>query len=114
MKVFRQAILPAGMVGVLLLGLSGCASSGDPSRSSPAAGLDGESGGAMGKVLFVNRDLQYVIVQGRNLPTNPEKAKVYRDAFEVGTVQFDGSPQPPFAAADIETGEIKVGDRVMR
>lgn len=109
---FRRAAVIC-MAGLVLGWSPGCASPPAPRGPQPMTGPDGAPSGTVGDVISVNAGLGYVIVQGQNLPTSPGRARVFRDGLVVGSVQFDGTPEPPFASADIVTGEIQPGDRVV-
>jgi hypothetical protein len=81
--------------------------------SSPPASASGPTGN-LGHVVRVNNDLKYVVVDSPHLPSAGIEARVYRDDTIVGTIRFDGLRDEAYGSADIESGRIRVGDRVLR
>jgi len=66
----------------------------------------------IGRVLHVNTNYNYVILQCGSLPSPGEEAKVCRRDAVVGRVKISGSDRFPFVAADVIDGQPQEGDSV--
>lgn len=67
-----------------------------------------------GKVIRVNADMGYILVECAVLPNTDEEARVLRGEVEVGRVRFTGPFAFPYATADVVEGRPMVGDRVRK
>jgi len=67
-----------------------------------------------GKIVLVNADLRYVVVDfGPNRRPRPEqKLNIYREGQKVGEITVSAQARDQNFAADIVAGEIRVGDDV--
>ncbi len=67
-----------------------------------------------GKVVLVNAPLKYVVVEGviGRLPPVDQSLYVYRDGQKVGVVVVSNQSRGANFAADISTGDARVGDTV--
>ena len=79
---------------------------------NPLAGGRGADMQLGGKVIRVNADLGYVVVECAVLPNAEEEAKVVRGGNEVGRVRFSGPVAFPYATADVVSGQPMAGDRI--
>lgn len=67
-----------------------------------------------GKVIRVNAEQAYVLVECAVLPNAGEEARVLRGEHEVGRVRFSGPFSFPYATADVVEGQPMVGDRIRK
>ncbi len=65
-----------------------------------------------GKVIRVNAEERYVVIECAVLPNIGEEAKVVRNERDVGRVRFSGPFSFPYAVADVVGGQPMTGDRV--
>ena len=66
----------------------------------------------IGRVLHVNTNYHYVILQCGSLPSWGEEAKVCRGDAVVARLKISGSDRFPFVAADVIGGHPQKGDAV--
>ena len=66
----------------------------------------------IGRVLRVNTNYNYVILQCGSLPSTAEEAKVCRGDTVVARLKISGSDRFPFVAADVIGGRPQQGDVV--
>jgi hypothetical protein len=66
----------------------------------------------IGRVLHVNTNYHYVIVQCGSLPSAGEEAKVCRGNAVVARLNINSSDVFPFVAADVIEGQPQEGDSV--
>ena len=66
----------------------------------------------IGRVLHVNTNYSYVILQCGSLPSAGEEAKVCRDDAVVARLKINSSGRFPFVAADVIEGQPREGDSV--
>jgi hypothetical protein len=66
----------------------------------------------IGRVLHVNTNYSYVILQCGSLPSPGEEAKVCRGNAVVARLKIDSSDRFPFVAADVIEGQPQEGDSV--
>jgi hypothetical protein len=66
----------------------------------------------IGRVLHVNTNYNYVILQCGSLPSTAEEAKVYREDAVVARLKISGFDRFPFVAADVIDGRPRKGDVV--
>ncbi|OQW97808.1 MAG: hypothetical protein BWK77_00840 [Verrucomicrobia bacterium A1] len=94
------------MVGVLLS--SGCRTLPEaPAPTVPPPVLL-----TVGRVLSVNAERGYVVVECGSLPSPGEEAKVFRGEQAVALLRISGPSRPPFVTADIVDGQPQPGDTV--
>ena len=67
---------------------------------------------AIGRVLHVNTNYHYVILQCGSLPSAGEEAKVCRGNAVVARLNINRSDAFPFVAADVIEGQPQEGDSV--
>ncbi len=69
-----------------------------------------------GKVAFVNPEARFVILDYSlsQMPPMGQRLSVFRKGVRVGEVKISGQPQTGYVAADITTGEIRIGDETRR
>lgn len=67
-----------------------------------------------GRIIRVNAEQRYVVVECALLPRADEEARVLRGEQTVGRVKFTGPVSFPYAAADVLDGLPMVGDRVRK
>lgn len=69
-----------------------------------------------GKVALVNPEARFVILDYSlsQMPPIGERLSVFRKGVRVGEVKISGQPQTGYVAADITTGEIRIGDESRR
>jgi hypothetical protein len=69
-----------------------------------------------GKVALVNPEARFVILDYSlsQMPPMGQRLSVFRKGVRVGEVKISGQPQTGYVAADITTGEIKIGDESRR
>jgi hypothetical protein len=65
-----------------------------------------------GRVLRVNEKLGYVLIEGAGRFATGQDAIVFRDGQAVGRVKISAPRQRPYYSADIEEGDLQVGDVV--
>ena len=68
--------------------------------------------GIAGKIIYINEDNGYVIVECAVLLSEMKKANVYREHRYVGKVALDGPVHFPYIVADIIEGKLQPGDRI--
>jgi hypothetical protein len=66
----------------------------------------------IGRVMHVNTNYSYVILQCGSLPSPGEEAKVYRGNAVVARLDINNSDHFPFVAADVIEGRPQEGDSV--
>jgi hypothetical protein len=66
----------------------------------------------IGRVLHVNTNYSYVILQCGSLPSPGEEAKVCRGNAVVARLKINSSDRFPFVAADVIEGQPQEGDSV--
>ena len=66
----------------------------------------------IGRVLHVNTNYNYVILQCGSLPSPGEEAKVFRGNAVVARLKINSSDRFPFVAADVIEGQPQEGDSV--
>jgi hypothetical protein len=66
----------------------------------------------IGRVMHVNTNYSYVILQCGSLPSQGEEAKVCRGNAVVARLKIDSADRFPFVAADVIEGEPREGDSV--
>ena len=67
---------------------------------------------AIGRVMHVNTNYSYVILQCGSLPSPGEEARVFRGDAVVARLKINGCDRFPFVAADVIEGEPREGDSV--
>ena len=111
-----QFVLVCACCALLLLA-QGCASgSGNTEKTNNPSrvGVVGDiPRGTVGWVVRVNEDGGYVVVEGQHLPGPGSQGKVFREELLVGMIRFDRFREAHFGIADILTGFIQTGDRVV-
>lgn len=66
----------------------------------------------IGRVLHVNTNYSYVILQCGSLPSTDEEAKVCRGNAVVARLRINSAARFPFVAADVIEGQPQEGDSV--
>jgi hypothetical protein len=66
----------------------------------------------IGRVLHVNANYSYVILQCGSLPSPGEEAKVFHGDAVVARLKINSCDRFPFVAADVIEGEPREGDSV--
>lgn len=66
----------------------------------------------IGRVLHVNTNYSYVILQCGSLPSPGEEAKVFRGDAVVARLNISSCDRFPFVAADVIEGQPQAGDSV--
>ena len=66
----------------------------------------------LGRIVRINSEHGYVVMQCVSLPSLGEAATVWREDQAVGRLLVNGPLRPPFAVADILQGEPMAGDHV--
>ena len=83
-----------------------------PSPSPPAGGQSTATG--RGKVALVDKKLQFVVVDFTysRMPTANLRFGVYRNGLKIGEVTTTAQTDDAFLVADINKGDIQMGDDV--
>ena len=66
----------------------------------------------VGRVLHVNTNYSYVVLQCGSLPSPGEEAKVFRGDAVVARLKINSCDRFPFVAADVIEGAPREGDSV--
>jgi hypothetical protein len=99
------------LVSMLTLAVLGAAWGASPETNEPAAKpVLVEL--TIGRVLHVNTNYNYVILQCGSLPSPDEEAKVCRGDAVVARLKILGTDRFPFVAADVIEGHPQKGDAV--
>lgn len=110
------------LLGAVLLSLLAACTSPATKAKAPAENRTGAAvalappadSQVAGKIIRVNAESGYVVVECAVLPNSGEVARVLRGEFEVGRVRFSGPFYHPYATADVIEGRPQAGDRVRK
>jgi hypothetical protein len=119
-RCFSPAVSAAVAGGAVMVLFSGCLGSGAtvPPRTAAKPGTarfassPTPSGAAAAKIVSMNSDLGFVVVDfgSRTVPAVGTRVNVYRGDKRVGAVRITEPVHTPLATADIAEGEVRVGD----
>ncbi len=87
------------------------AAAGCATRPPPAGNPAPEAGGV---IVRVNPRAHYAVAECSVLPSPREEATVFRGNQTVGRIRFTGEFRPPYAIADLVSGQVLAGDRWRR
>ena len=83
-------------------------------RVTTIRGEDKDLGDCEGKVMLVDKDLGFIVADFAysQLPPAEQRYYAYRGNLQVGEVIITGQSDETFLVADINKGDIRVGDSV--
>ena len=120
-QIFSPVVARAMVVSCAAVAfVSGCAGSGATApkktvsqvKNSQAESVPQELSGTPPRIVSMNPDLGFVVIDFTSQPLPPvgTKVNVYRGDKRVGTVRITEPVHAPLATADIVEGQVRTGD----